>query len=126
VLHPAASTVGAALAGTRPAPIFVPGSAPAAIPLQFSVQPPADNTAPGDLLAVDFDGKNLITDVQIEEPLRFSAQIGNDAARRDFSVGDLTEVIARFHLLPNQFVKPSLELTATLRLAEFAGVETDS
>ncbi|MDT5014101.1 MAG: hypothetical protein QOD39_261, partial [Mycobacterium sp.] len=55
LLHPAASTIGAALAGTRPAPIFVPGSAPAGIALQFSVQPSADNKAHADLLAVDHD-----------------------------------------------------------------------
>jgi hypothetical protein len=57
--------------------------------------------------------------------LRFSSQIGTNAERRDFSVGDLTEVIARFHLLPSQFVKPSLELTDTVRVAEFAGIEID-
>lgn len=125
LLHPAASTIGAALAGTRPAPIFVPGGAPAGIALQFSVQPSADNKAHADLLAVDHDGKNLITKTQTEVSLRFSSQIGNDVERRDFRVGDLTEVIARFHLLPSQFVKPSLEPTDTVRVAELAGVETD-
>lgn len=125
LLQPATSIIGAALIGTRPAPIFAPGSAPAVITLQFSIQPSADNKAPVDLLAVDHDGQNLITGVQTEASLRFSSQIGNNTRRRDFSVGDLAEVIARFHLLPSQFVKTSLELTDIVRVAEFAGVETD-
>src|SRR5262249_51755890 len=118
LLHPAVAAVGAALAETRPKPIFLPGDLPAAIALEFSVQPSADNRAPVDLLAVHCDGKNLITEVQTEAPLRFSSLIGKGAAERDFSVGDLTEVIARFHLLPKQFVKPSLEMASTVRVAE--------
>jgi hypothetical protein len=125
-LRPAATALGILLAETTPIPLFIPGGDAAAIELEFVVQSSADNKAPADLLAINCNGKNLLTDLQTEEALRFTSLFGQNPAVRDFKIGDLTDVIARFHLLPRQFVKPSLEVTSSVRVAEFAGVDTDT
>ena len=125
-LREASTVLGAALAETAPTPLFMPGGDPAAIELEFVIQPSADNKAPADLLAINHDGRDLATDVQTEEVLRFTSLVGKNADERDFKVGELADVVARFHLLPRQFVKPSLETTSVVRVAEFAGVDTET
>jgi hypothetical protein len=125
-LRPATTVLGDALAETTPTPLFMPGDDPAAIALEFVTQPSADNKAPADLLAINHDGRDLTTDVQTEEALRFTSLYGKAADERDFKVGELTDVVARFFLLPRQFVTPSLEATSVVRVAEFAGVDTET
>jgi hypothetical protein len=125
-LRLATTVLGAALAETAPIPLFVPGNDPAVIELEFVIQPSADNKSHADLLAINHDGRDLTTDVQTEESLRFTSLYGKAADERDFKVGELTDVVARFHLLPRQFVKPNLETTDVVRVAEFAGVDTET
>jgi hypothetical protein len=126
VLQPAAAALGTVLAETMPAVHFIPGSDPATIELEFVVQPSADNKAPADLLAINLAGRDLTTNLQTEDALRFTSLFKTKVDKRDFKVGDLTDVVTRFHLLPRQFVKPSLEMTSVVRVAEFAGVDVET
>lgn len=97
----------------------------APIDLEIVVEPAADNKSPADLLAIKREGVDLITLLQDEEPLRFSLQLGRDPGAFDVQVGALVDVVARFHRLPRQLIRPSVNIDAPVKVPEFAGVELD-
>jgi hypothetical protein len=125
VLQTAATVLGTALAESTAKPLFIPGGDPVAIELEFVIRPSADNKAPADLLAIKYDGKDLTTDLQTDDTLRFTSLFERNTDQRDFKVGELIDTVSRFHLLPIQFVKPSLDVTSVVRVAEFAGVDIE-
>lgn len=100
------------------------GSA-APIELEVVIQPSANNKSPADLVAIKVDGTNLVTDTQTEPPLRFSSLLGMEPGGVDVTVGALIDIISRYHLLPRQRIRSSVDIDAKVRVAEFAGVERE-
>jgi hypothetical protein len=125
-VRPASSLLGAALSEASPQPPYLPGGDASTIELEFIVRASADNKPPADLVALNLQGRNLVTDLQTEEGLRFTSIFKRAADSRDFSVAELCDAVARFHLLPRQFLQPNLEKTSVLRVAEFAGVDIET
>jgi PIN like domain len=125
-LRRASAVVGAVLSEAFPQPAFLPGSDVSSIDLEFIVRASADNKSPADLVAINLQGRNLTTDLQTEEGLRFTSIFQRSAEARDFTVAGLCDVVARFHLLPRQLVKPNLEVTSVVRVAEYAGVDIET
>lgn len=97
----------------------------APIELEVVIQPSANNKSPADLVAIKADGRNLMTDTQTEEPLRFSSLLGMEPGNVDVPVGALIDIISRYHLLPRQRIRSNVDMDAMVRVAEFAGVERE-
>ena len=125
-LREASATLGAALSETTPQPAFLPGGEASSVELEFVIRPSADNRSPADLVAINLRGHSLTTDTQTEEELRFTSIFQRPQEARDFTVAELSDAVAQFHLLPRQFVSTNLEPTSVVRVAEFAGVDTEA
>lgn len=97
----------------------------APIDLEVVIQPSANNKSPADLVAIKVDGATLMTDTQTEAPLRFSSILSMEPGSIDVTVGALIDIISRYHLLPRQRIRSSVDIDAKVRVAEFAGVERD-
>lgn len=117
-----ASRLGEALAER---PLFYRPGQTGRIVLSIVVQPAANNKSPADLLAIKFSGTNLITNLQTEEGLRFTALLGLPAGEADIKVGALLELIARFHLLPRQLIDVDVNVDTLVHVPEYAGVEIE-
>ena len=109
--------------GERGVPSAIGSTAP--IALEVVIQPSANNKSPADLVAIKVDGTSLTTDTQTSEALRFSTLLGEPAGTVDVAVGALIDIISRYHLLPRQRIRSSVDIDAKVRVAEFAGVERD-
>lgn len=97
----------------------------ASIELEVVIQPSANNKSPADFVAITVDGTSLTTDTQPDEALRFSTLLGQPAGTIDVAVGVLVDIISRYHLLPRQRIRSSVDIDAKVRVPEFAGVERD-
>jgi hypothetical protein len=125
MLESASSAIGELLSDSGAVPLFLPGSATNDIAVEVITQPSADNKAPADLLAIKVLGRDLTTDLQDEEPFRFAALLNAPAGTRDYMLGALIDLVARFHLLPRKLLTIDEKLDGPVRVAEFAGVELD-
>ena len=120
----AAEAVGEALK-TQP-PLFSPGAPPSTLQVEVVTNPSADNKSPADLLAIRLGDRDLTTTLQTEDTLLFTAILKRQPPTRDFKLGALLDVLARYHLLPRQLVKLNLDGDLVVRVAEYAGVELDA
>lgn len=119
-MQDAAARIGQIL-GDLGVPNVIGSAAP--MDLEVVIRPSADNKSPADLVAIKLGGTNLMTDTQTEESLRFSSLLSMEPGSVDVSVGAVIDIISRYHLLPRQRIRPSVDIDATVRVAEFAGVE---
>ncbi|WP_246659724.1 PIN-like domain-containing protein [Methylosinus sporium] len=123
VRHSAAA-LGAAL-GAESKLFYRPGPDAAILSVEFVIQPSADNKSAADLLAIKLDGVDLMTNLQTEEPLRFTSLLGKPPGVADLQVGALLEVLTRYHLLPRQLIETDINTDLIVRVPEYAGVELD-
>lgn len=119
----ATAAIGEALKGQPP--LFIPGSEPGELAMEIVTQSSADNKSPADLLSIRLADKDLTTTLQTDEALRFSTILKLEPPTRDLKVGALLDVLARYHLLPRQVIRPNLDSDLVVRVAEYAGVELD-
>ena len=110
---------------TQP-PLFTPGDVAGELKVEIVTQPSADNKSPADLLAIRLGDSDLMTPLQTEEGLRFTEILKQEPPTRDLKVGALLDVLARYHLLPRQLIKPNIDSDLVVRVAEYAGVEWDA
>jgi len=121
-LRPAAVAAGKLIEDASPTPLFTPGRAPGTMEIHVIIKAAADNRSPADLISVQLDGRDLITDTQPEASLVLAPLLGN---RREVQLGAVIDILSRYHLLPRQFLKVNQNLDDEIRLGEFAGVETE-
>lgn len=95
------------------------------IELEVVTEASADNKSAADLLALKVGGIDLMTELQEDPTLRFSSLLGHEGGVFDVQVGALVEIVSRYHRLPRQLLKPSVNTDALVKVPEFAGVETD-
>ncbi|MGO9265916.1 MAG: PIN-like domain-containing protein [Candidatus Binataceae bacterium] len=120
----AAEALGEALKAQPP--LFFPGSPCSTLQVEVVTKPSADNKSPADLLAIRLGDRDLTTTLQTEDSLLFRTILKRQPPIRDFKLGALIDVLARYHLLPRQLVKLNLDSDFEVRVAEFAGVELDA
>jgi hypothetical protein len=113
----------AQILGERGVPNAIGSTGP--IELEVVIQPSANNKSPADLVAIKVDGTSLTTDTQADQALRFSTLLAEPAGTVDVAVGALVDIISRYHLLPRQRIRSSVDIDAKVRVAEFAGVERE-
>lgn len=104
--------------------LYRPGQ-PGPLLLQITVQPSANGKSPADLVAIKLRGTDLMTGLQDVEGLRFTSLLGLPAGEADIKLGELIEIVARYHRLPRQFLEADTNLDTPVRVPEYAGVDLD-
>ena len=95
------------------------------LPIEIVTQRSADNKSPADLVAIKLSGVDLITDLQTEDHLRFTTLLDRPNGITDVQIGEIIEILARYHLLPRQLIETETNIDTIVRLPEYAGVELE-
>lgn len=118
----AVRTLGAALVGQNL--LFRPGE-PGPIKLQVTVLPAANGKSPADLVAIKLGGSDLITNLQDVEEFRFTALLGLPPGETAIKLGELIELLTRYHRLPRQLIEADANVDALVQVSEYFGIDLD-